>query len=479
MSRESSLAKNTLYSAASAASNIVMVVLVILAARELGDEAFGLFSFALALASIFEMLIDMGLTTLTTRNVSRDRSLAGAYLTNILSWKAILSVVAMGLLILATNLMEGNRDARIASYILGASVVLRTYQCSATGFFQAFERFDLILVVFYIERIGMLIAGVLVLIFMPSLIAFSAVFVLVRIPDVIITYWLIHRKITPIRLGFDFNVVKKLQLAALPFGTYALVAAMYAYIGTLFLASMHPPREVGWYNAGSKIYEGFAMFPYLITATLLPRLSRLFTSDRERHKVLSLKALRYLTLGSIPLAAAVGILAPQIIDLLYEDIYMPAVPILRLLLIATIPMFANMLLNTMLISANKEGSVLKVAACGLLILTSANLILTQRFGAIGTAYSVVTSESCVFIILLTTAGKVLFPIPAHKIAWRPVLACASSAAVLYVFRMSAPGILAILFIALYIAALFALRALTIGDLAALKSLFPSRDTPRQ
>ena len=51
-------------------------------ARYLGAEGFGILSFALAFTGIFGVFTNLGLSTLTVREVARDKSLASKYLGN-------------------------------------------------------------------------------------------------------------------------------------------------------------------------------------------------------------------------------------------------------------------------------------------------------------------------------------------------------------------------------------------------------------
>ncbi|MFA7204482.1 MAG: oligosaccharide flippase family protein, partial [Candidatus Caldatribacteriota bacterium] len=64
-------------------SNIVSKILaffyIIYIARYLGAEGFGVFSFALAFTSIFGVLVDLGLNSLTVREIARSKSLTGKY----------------------------------------------------------------------------------------------------------------------------------------------------------------------------------------------------------------------------------------------------------------------------------------------------------------------------------------------------------------------------------------------------------------
>ena len=52
-------------------------------ARYLGAEGFGILSFALAFTGIFGVFADLGLSTLTIREVVRDKSSANKYIENV------------------------------------------------------------------------------------------------------------------------------------------------------------------------------------------------------------------------------------------------------------------------------------------------------------------------------------------------------------------------------------------------------------
>lgn len=478
MTEPRSLARNTLYSGISAASSIFLIVLVIFAARILGNKAFGEFSFALAIASIFEMFTDLGLNTLTARNIPRDRELASEYLPNILGWKLILSIAAMILMIATVELLHQTTEARTAAFILGGAVLVRSYKSTSFGFFQAFERFDLILLTTYIERLSGLIFGMAALLITRRLIPFVAVFALVRIPDALITYWFVHKHITPVRFGFDRIVVRRLQTAAIPFALSSLVTVAYMNVGTVILSTFRPPTDVGWYNAGYKIYEGLTTFPFLICAVLLPRLSSLYASDRDRYVRLSLKALRYLALCSLPLVFVVYLHVPQIIRLVYGPQYAPGIVALKVLLVAAVFMFMNWVLNTILLAGNLEKTSLRIWAMGLVVMAASNLIFIRWLGMLGAAYSVATSEVCVFVLMGITAQSKLFRIPLGAMLLRPAAAGVASAGMLYLVHLSIPTVSAVLFVVTYSGMLLALGTFDPEELAMVKGLLV-RPVPKE
>src|SRR3989344_947561 len=84
--------KNTFWLlSAEGISKLLMVILVIVIARHIGVEGYGTFSFAFAFASLFSIIVDFGFSTLTIRDVSRDKTLSKDYLEGVTAIKLILS----------------------------------------------------------------------------------------------------------------------------------------------------------------------------------------------------------------------------------------------------------------------------------------------------------------------------------------------------------------------------------------------------
>ena len=84
------IAKNTGVLLVSQIANyIIGFFFVMYTACYLGAKGFGILSFALAFTGIFGVFSDLGLSTLTVREVARDKSLAVKYLGNIAVMKLI------------------------------------------------------------------------------------------------------------------------------------------------------------------------------------------------------------------------------------------------------------------------------------------------------------------------------------------------------------------------------------------------------
>ena len=128
MSTVQRIAKNTtVLLVAQVASYLLAFFYMMYTARYLGPASFGILSFAAAFTGIFSVFGDLGLSTLITREVARDKSLAPKYLANVSLMKVILVAITFGLIALTINLMSYPEETIKAVYLIALSVIFTAF----------------------------------------------------------------------------------------------------------------------------------------------------------------------------------------------------------------------------------------------------------------------------------------------------------------------------------------------------------------
>jgi len=117
-------------------------IVVIFIARYLGDVGYGKYSFAVAFTALFSILSDLGLSTLTIRDVARDKSQAGRYLGQISALKVILAIATLLLIVIVINVLDYPKETTLAVYIIGASVIIDTFTRLFFSITSAFEKME-------------------------------------------------------------------------------------------------------------------------------------------------------------------------------------------------------------------------------------------------------------------------------------------------------------------------------------------------
>src|SRR5262245_41366358 len=133
--------QNFFFSSVSAGTAALLLVLYAAAGHSLGDVEFGKFSFALLLGGIFETLMDFGLHQVTIRAVARDRSQARSLLHHALTIKLLWALATLAALIITASVLRPEPDVRLACYLIGGSLIFRSYMLTIRGVLQGLERF--------------------------------------------------------------------------------------------------------------------------------------------------------------------------------------------------------------------------------------------------------------------------------------------------------------------------------------------------
>src|SRR3989338_3989417 len=111
------IAKNTSYfTLALVLQKVISFTYFVLIARALGPEDLGKYYFAISFASIFSILIDLGLTNVLTREIAKTKDKANAYLGACLAIKLPLSVLTGLLIIILANLLGYAELTKILIY---------------------------------------------------------------------------------------------------------------------------------------------------------------------------------------------------------------------------------------------------------------------------------------------------------------------------------------------------------------------------
>src|SRR3989338_8451922 len=135
--------RNTLYlGIAEVVSRILQFVVMLYAARQLAQEEFGAFNFALALAFVAMILADMGLNVLLVRTIARDKALLEKFVTNALWLKVLFSLGTFLALWLVLLLLGYAGQTLEVALVMLLFAVLSTFTDFMYSMFRAFERME-------------------------------------------------------------------------------------------------------------------------------------------------------------------------------------------------------------------------------------------------------------------------------------------------------------------------------------------------
>lgn len=396
--RNKSLVGNAARASGSIASTLLLAALLIVAGRILGDVEYGKFSFALAVAMIFEALVDFGLKEITTREVARERRAAHRIVADTFGLKLALAAVASMALLLAVHVLGAEPDERFACYLLGAASILRSYLLTIRHTLQGLERFGLDSTSVIIDRLLLFGLGSAALTGGFGLLGLAASFVFARMLSLSVACMLAASQVGRIRLAFDVTSWRALQLQALPFGAFAVVFYLYSYVDTIMLWALRSDAETGLYSAAYRLYEGLSSAPQVLHAVLIPRLASHFVRDRAAHARLSRTALSVSFVLAVPVCAGSILLANPLVGVFGAGYAAAGLP-LQILGIGFAFVFPLFVLHAVALSVDAGSRLLQTAVIGCLANVAMNLVLIPRYGMHGAAAATVAGEALSAVLL--------------------------------------------------------------------------------
>jgi O-antigen/teichoic acid export membrane protein len=384
--------RNLAYSSLSAGTAALLLLLMIVAGRVLGEVEFGKFAFALLLGGVFETLMDFGLHQVTVRAVARDRTQALSLLQHTFAIKLLWAGATLVLLVITANILRPQQDVRMACYLIGGSLVCRSYMLTIRGVLQGLEHFGWDTIVVLADRGLMLAFGLSALWSGYGLRGLTIAFVLARASALGLAGVVTHMRLGGLGLRYDRDVWRDLHREALPLGFFLVVLNLYSYVDGVMLGYLRTDAETGLYTAAYKIYEGLTYAPLAISTVLTPRLSGLFTIDRIRHRTLALSGIAGSSALGLGVAVVAYAVAAPLLALLFGPEYVEATAPFRVLIIGIPVVFAIWILHAVAISVDRERLLWRTGLVGLVVNVGLNLYTIPHYGPSGAAVATVAGE---------------------------------------------------------------------------------------
>ena len=387
------IAKNTIFLfIAQIVTYILTFFYTIYIARYLGAEGFGILSFAIAFAGILSIFTDLGLSTLTFREVSRCKSLESKYLGNVALIKIILAIVIFGIAALILNIVGYPKDIVNIVYIILLSTILFGIAGMFNSIFQAHEKIKYVSVGLILNSILMFFGVLFALYHTYDVIGLAFIYLFANgvflVYSIIICFW----KFFVPKIEFDIDFWKLTLKESLPFGLTGISAMIYTYIDSVMLSLIQGNEVVGLYNAAYKLIIVLMYIPDVINITIFPSMSKFYISSQDSLRIIKEKYFKLMVITGIPMGAAITILADQIIILVFGTGYSSSIIALQILVWTIVFAFGGAAFIRLLEATNKQIVVTKISFICVIFNILLNLVLIPKFSYIGASISTVLTE---------------------------------------------------------------------------------------
>lgn len=370
--------------------------LVVLAARLLEPEQFGLYTWAFSLGNILANVSDFGLQVHLSREIAQHPEARSALLSQAIRGKGILTGCALFALALLVFVYPRPWSVKFLLVLAAMAYLAVSWTELWNYFFRGMQQLGREARL----NLGQMLLG-----------ASLAALLLVRghgpaglfvalLTAALITTGLALRQIASLgSLGANEHRPARIAVSrAAPIGVAILLSILYFRVDVFFLERMLGDTAVGAYGAAYRILESLLFVPAAFLAAIYPAFSEAVERGPERNKELFRVSLLWMVSLSAVVVTGLVAFAPLIIGLLYGEAYAEAGPILRALAPSLLFIFPNYALTHFLIALQGQKWNALFAGVCLAINAVGNVFAIARWGPVGAALTTVLTEATLFVL---------------------------------------------------------------------------------
>jgi O-antigen/teichoic acid export membrane protein len=401
----------------------LLAVTVLLCARFLPPRTFGSYIFLLTFYQIFAVLAGAGMPSSLLRMVARDQRIGIRKATASVLARLVYILPASALMYVVISLMGLSSQYIPAMGLLALVMMARGSAENVSFIFQGREDQLSCAKVSVTQSAVVLLATLVVCLTSKDLLLLIGAHALGGFASTIygfVLLWFKGRDNEESGTIFDESRALLGGSHWLNAGTF--VASAYNRVDVLLLRRLLTPEAVAIYAAPYRMLDLTQIVPSSLMATILPSLCR--AGGASSGLMHPRTAMRFLMLLAFCLVVVVTVAAPWITLLLFGRNYEGSIPVLRILIWGTVPMFWNFALNSQLIANSFDRAILYGASIALAVNVSLNLLLIPRFGYLACAVVTLVTE---FVLLGTNlnfasrTGAAVWPENLGRLATMTVL----------------------------------------------------------
>jgi O-antigen/teichoic acid export membrane protein len=374
------------------AARLLGAAILILLARVLGPARFGVFGYAMSLALLLEVGIDMGQSVHIGRIVSREPTGGPGVFQDVLLNKSLFSLVAAfgAWSVLRLSGTAPDEALTVAFMVVwgGFLSILDSERAVA----RALGMFVSDSVVNSVESLARLLGILAVVALGAGLVGVGAAFALECGVSAVVFYFVLarHAKLAPEKASFAR--ARRFLAESTPLGLSGIAIMGFYQIDQVFVRTLAGATANGMYGAAARVVFAANGFAGLVAIAAYPGLSRAYRDRKEFRRRLA---------GALRLAAPAGaavslialIFATPIVRLLYGTAYDGAIPLLRVL--APVVLLDGIVVSGLNAgnALGRERRVLVVIGTMFALNVVSNWLLVPRFGAYAAAWISTVGEA--------------------------------------------------------------------------------------
>ena len=408
----------------------------------LGSSAYGNFAYALAIANVCVIIADFGLSTYITREIAKQPSHIVQYLIKLQTPKVILSIVALGVMLLIAMLLP---NTNLLVVMLGGSAILfQSGRVFVEAFFRAQQKMHLETITKVGSSVLLAMASIFGIVSSVSLEQLAFFYMLGTAAGLLLSVSVLWFTLPFSSRSTDnlstIPTTTTMLLAASPFAVSVAFNYLFNYLDSIMLGAFNLVEATGWYNAAYKPIFFITAIAGMIISGFFPAIARAWKQNNPAvvHQQVE-QLFRINMLVVIPIAVGGTIMAPQIIELLFAAEFAPATLAFQLLLWSTVSIYFWATFGNSLQACNYEKVYLRGFAMAAILNVGLNVALIIPFSLYGAAIATLLTQLFLALFMSHYYSK-LISVPYFILyLWRPLAAAATMGITVYIAQLPLLG----------------------------------------
>ena len=387
------IAKNTFWLfSGEISSRILRAAIVIYAARVLGAEGWGIFSYAITLAAFFTIFSDIGLSAILTRESAKNPELRSQYLSTSFFLKLILMTLSVILIIFVAPLFTKIAAAKELLPIVAMILVFDGLREFGFSLNRAMEKMESEAFTKTITNVLIVAFGFLFLTLSKTAASLAWSYTLGSAIGFFIMVWTLRSYFKDIFSNFSKKLLWPIFSAAWPFALSGLLGGIMMNTDTIMLGWWRTAEEIGFYGVTQRIIQMLYTLPGLLTMSIFPTFARLAINDNKKFREVLEKSIGISLLFGIPLIFGGIILGGNLITALFGNEYIPATTTFQILLITLILIFPGMFISNAVFAYNQQKNFIVFLILGAMGNVILNYFLIPKYGIEGSAIATLGAQ---------------------------------------------------------------------------------------
>lgn len=385
--------------------NICAFFWTVATARYLGVSDYGILSFAISFVILLGMFADLGISSFTTRELSKYPDKTKKFINNIFPLKLILSLFLFILVNSILYIMGYNYLIIEVSSIMALEIIFLGLLGLSAGIFDAHSNNK-------VRSIGDMATSLLLLTFTfltiildLGIIFIALSYMLAYLIVSILMFFKLSKTYGVPSFEIDVSFWKELIRNSLPFGLTLFFYTVYFSIDVVMIQFLSGDYATGIYNSAYKIVSVFTAFYVIYQYVIFPLMSKLYAENTNLLKISFEQSFKYSLLILLPISIGVYFYSPYLIDLIYSSQYALASPAMQILIWTVVFLFINGVATSLLNSIGKEVSVTKIYLIAAIFNIVLNYVTIPIWSYIGASITTVLSEILILILMMYSISK--------------------------------------------------------------------------